>query len=146
MKAVVQRVSEASVRIDNILRGEIGNGLLILLAFKSGDNPATFDWMINKLLNLRIFPDENDKMNLSVIDVNGSMLVISNFTLYGDVNRGFRPSFTDSAPPDEALLLYNEFINRLIKSTNLKIATGEFGAMMDVSLINSGPVTIIIEK
>jgi D-tyrosyl-tRNA(Tyr) deacylase len=153
MKAVVQRVSRAAVRVDGQTIGEIGRGLLVLLGVGKGDTEADADWMINKLLNLRIFPDDADKMNRSVTDIGGEILVVSQFTLYGDVRKGTRPSFSDAMPPAEAEKLYNEFMAKLRKATPLhpapsgiKIAEGKFAAMMDVELVNDGPVTIILES
>lgn len=146
MKAVVQRVKSAKVTIDGKINGQIQKGLLVLLGITHDDDSKTIDWMCNKLLNLRIFNDENDKMNLSVTDINGGILVISNFTLYADARKGFRPSYTDAAPPEVSEPIYDQFMNTLKGSTNLLIQEGVFGAMMDVELTNDGPVTIIIEK
>jgi D-aminoacyl-tRNA deacylase len=146
MRAVVQRVSKASVKIDAKICGEIHTGLVVLIAVSETDSGETIKWMCNKIVNLRVFPDEDNKMNLSVQDVNGEILLISNFTLYGDTRKGFRPSFTDSAPPSVAEPLYNEMIQYLKKNYSVKIATGEFGAKMDIELINDGPVTLIIDK
>ncbi len=145
MKVIVQRVSRASVTIENMKVGEIAEGLLVLVGFNSQDTKANVDWMCNKLLGLRIFEDENSKMNLSVKDTNGALLIVSNFTLYGDAQKGFRPSFVEAARPEIAEPLYNYMINTL-KSSETNIQSGIFGAMMDIELINSGPVTIIIEK
>lgn len=147
MIAVVQRVKQSSVtiRASNEKRS-IGKGLLVFLAIKNNDNIETIKWFVNKIVNLRIFPDANDKMNLSVQNVGGEIMVVSNFTLYGDVMRGFRPNFTYSAPPEVAEPIYNLFIEQLKTATQHKIVTGEFGAMMDIELVNDGPVTIIIEK
>jgi D-tyrosyl-tRNA(Tyr) deacylase len=146
MRAVVQRVSRAKVTIDGIINGEIGIGLMVLLAISEKDNQETIKWMCNKIANLRIFPDEEEKMNLSVQQINGSILLISNFTLYGDVQRGFRPGFTDSALPIIAEPLYNDFVKYWKENYSPKLETGVFGAMMDVEIVNSGPVTIIIDK
>lgn len=146
MKAVVQRVKSAKVTIDGKINGQIQKGLLVLLGITHSDDSKTIDWMCNKLLNLRIFNDDNDKMNLSVSDIEGGILVISNFTLYADARKGFRPSYTDAAPPEVSEPIYNQFMLALKNSTNLSIQEGIFGAMMDVELINDGPVTIIIEK
>ncbi len=145
MKIIVQRVTKASVKVDNTIIGEIAEGLLVLVGFNSNDNKQNVDWMCNKLLGLRIFQDENEKMNLSVSDINGGLLIISNFTLYGDAQKGFRPSFIEAARPELAEPLYNYMIETLQKS-GLNIQSGKFGAMMDIELINSGPVTISIEK
>ena len=153
MKAVVQRVSRAVVRVDGQTIGEIGRGLLVLLGIGKGDMEADADWMVNKLLNLRVFADDADKMNRSVTDIGGSILVVSQFTLYGDVRKGTRPSFSDAMPPAEAETFYNEFMAKLRAATPLhpapsgiKIAEGKFAAMMDVELVNDGPVTIILES
>ena len=146
MRAVVQRVSRASVTIGGKLNGKIDKGIMVLLGICETDNQATIDWMVNKLINLRIFSDADDKMNLSVKDISGGILVVSNFTLYGDAQKGFRPSYTGAAAPVISEPLYNQFMETLRSSCELPIAQGEFGAMMDVELVNDGPVTIIIEK
>lgn len=147
MIAVIQRVKQCSViiRATNEKRS-IGKGLLAFLAIKNDDNIETIRWFANKIVNLRIFPDTNEKMNLSVQNVGGEIMVISNFTLYGDVTRGFRPNFTNSAPPEVAEPIYNLFVEQLKITMQNKVVTGEFGAMMDIELVNDGPVTIIIEK
>ncbi|MCX6156213.1 MAG: D-aminoacyl-tRNA deacylase [Candidatus Kapabacteria bacterium] len=144
MKAVVQRVKRAKVAVDGDIIGEIGFGLLVLIGIKEGDNNETIRWMSNKLVNLRIFPDDDDKMNLSVSDVGGGILVISNFTVYGDVNKGFRPNFMAAAAPEISEPIYNELLNYLRNNYNLKIEAGKFGAMMEIELVNDGPVTIVI--
>jgi len=146
MKAVVQRVSRAAVRVARETIGQIGRGLLVLLGIGKSDTEADADWMINKLLNLRIFPDQDDKMNRSVTDIGGEILVVSQFTLYGDIRRGFRPSFTDAMPPADAEKFYNNFMVKLRSATPLKVAEGRFAAMMDVELVNDGPVTIVLES
>ncbi len=146
MKVVVQKVSCASVEIEDEIAAQIGDGLCIFVAVHESDTSEQMEWMARKLINLRIFPDNEGKMNLSVTDTQGELLVISNFTLYGDARKGTRPSFTDSAPPAIAKPLYDKFIEILKNSTALKIETGQFGAMMKVELINDGPVTLIIEK
>lgn len=146
MKAVVQRVKRCNVRIDGKIVGEISKGLLVLIGINNVDNIDTIKWMANKLLNLRIFPDEEDKMNKSLLDINGELLIVSNFTLYGDVQRGFRPSFSKAAVPEISEPIYDNLINYIKENFNIKLATGIFGAMMDIELINDGPVTIIIEK
>jgi D-tyrosyl-tRNA(Tyr) deacylase len=145
MKLVIQRVKKASVTIDNKLFSEINKGLMILVGLKDTDNDKIFDWMLNKIINLRIFEDNDDKMNLSVKDINGQILLVPNFTLYGNAKKGFRPSFTEAAKPSDAEELFNQFSEKLSK-TEIDVKFGKFGAMMDVSLINNGPVTIIIEK
>jgi D-tyrosyl-tRNA(Tyr) deacylase len=146
MKAVVQRVSRASVRIDGQTVGEIETGLLVLLGIGKDDTEVDTDWMIKKLLALRIFPDDAKNMNRSVTDVSGGILVVSQFTLYGDARKGTRPSFTDAMPPADAERFYNDFMTKLRASTQLKIAEGRFAAMMDVELINDGPVTILLDS
>jgi D-aminoacyl-tRNA deacylase len=147
VKAVVQKVSSASVSVEGNQCGTINRGLLVLLGITHDDNPDTVRWMANKLANLRIFPDEEGKMNKSVLDIsNGGILVISNFTLYGEISSGFRPSFTKAARPEIAEPLYELMLGELKSNFNLNIQSGIFGAMMDVQLINDGPVTIIIEK
>ena len=145
MKAVVQRVKSASVTIDNKLYSQINQGLLILLGVEKNDTEEQADFLVNKIQKLRIFEDENEKMNLSVMDINGEILVVSQFTLAGDCKKGTRPSFDNAKNPQEANELYEYFVSELKKS-NLQIKTGVFRAMMDVSLINDGPVTFILEK
>ena len=146
MKAVVQRVSRASVRIDGQTVGEIDRGLLVLLGVGKSDAGADTDWMIKKLLALRIFPDDAKNMNRSVTDISGGILVVSQFTLYGDARKGTRPSFTDAMPPADAERFYSDFISKLRAATSLKIAEGKFAAMMDVELVNDGPVTVILDS
>ncbi len=146
MKAVVQRVARASVKVDGQLTGRIDCGLLVLLGIGKDDTGKDTGWMINKLLALRIFPDEAGKMNRSVTDVAGGILVVSQFTLYGDARKGTRPSFTDAMPPAEAEKFYNDFMMKLRAATTLPVAEGKFAAMMDVELINDGPVTIILDS
>lgn len=146
MKVVIQRVSNASVSIQNEVYGKIANGLLLLVGFADTDTKQTFEWMIKKILNLRIFSDEAGKMNLSLIDKGGEILVVSNFTLYADAKKGNRPSYIDAANPESAKLLYDDFLTLLKESTDLNVQSGEFGADMQIDLINYGPVTIILEK
>ncbi len=146
MKAVIQRASRAAVRVDGQTVGEIGRGLLVLLGIGKSDTDATSDWMINKLLSLRIFADDGGKMNRSVTDVAGGILVVSQFTLYGDLEKGTRPSFSGAMPPDDALEFYNEFMRKLRAATTLPVAEGHFAARMDVELVNDGPVTIVLER
>jgi len=145
MKVIIQRVSEASVEIEGKINGAIGLGFMILVGFAADDNNEKVDWVCNKIAGLRIFSDENDKMNLSIQDVGGEILLISNFTLYGDARKGFRPSFSNAAAPDIAIPLYDYMLEKL-RSLAIKTESGIFGAMMKVSLINDGPVTITIEK
>jgi D-tyrosyl-tRNA(Tyr) deacylase len=146
MKAVVQRVSRACVRIDDQTVGEIDRGLLVLLGVGKSDTGADTDWMIKKLLALRIFPDDAKNMNRSVTDIGGGILVVSQFTLYGDARKGTRPSFTDAMPPIDAERFYGDFMSKLRAATRLKVAEGKFAAMMDVELVNDGPVTILLDS
>ncbi len=145
MKALIQRVKEASVTIDGMLYSKIGAGLLVLLGVEKSDGSENAEKLAQKVMNLRIFEDENSKMNLSVQDIKGEILVVSQFTLCGDCKKGTRPSFDKAAPPDSANQLYEEFVNN-IKNAGLKVETGKFRAMMDVALINDGPVTFMVEK
>ena len=148
MKAVVQRVSQASVKIPSEnYSAKIGKGLLILLGIKTGDTENDVNFVADKCCNLRIFEDENNKMNISVHEINGEVLIISQFTLYGETAKGNRPSFIEAAKPEEAIPLYNKFIGRMkINLGQEKIKCGIFGAIMDVSLINTGPVTVQVES
>jgi len=145
MRVIIQRVSQASVEINNIIKSKIDNGLLILAGFEETDNEEDIIWMANKISLLRVFNDKNKIMNLSVSEVGGDILVISQFTLYAKTKKGNRPSYIKSAPPDIAIPLYDNFISVLKNIIGKEIKTGEFGAMMNVSLINSGPVTIFID-
>ena len=144
MRFLVQRVSEAKVTIEGKIVGKISKGYMVLIGIKVGDTEKEADFLINKLLNLRVFEDEEDKMNLSINDVGGEILLVSQFTLYGDTKKGNRPSFITSARPEEAIPLYGYTINKL--SEKIKVETGEFGGKMDVTLTNQGPVTILLEK
>jgi D-tyrosyl-tRNA(Tyr) deacylase len=146
MKAVIQRVSRAAVRVDGEIIGEIGGGLLVLLGIGKTDLPAASDWMIEKILKLRIFSDGAGKMNRSVTDVAGGIMVVSQFTLYGELEKGTRPSFSDAMPPEQARQFYEDFMVKLRAATNLVVAEGKFAAMMDVELVNDGPVTIILDR
>lgn len=145
MKALIQRVKSASVTIDGKLYSQINQGLLVLLGVVKGDEKQNAELLSEKLLKLRIFEDENGKMNKSLLDIGGEMLVVSQFTLCGDCKKGTRPSFDKSAPPEIANELYEYFVTQ-IKASNVQCQTGVFGAMMAVSLINDGPVTFMIEK
>src|SRR5437870_8776768 len=145
MRAVVQRVTRAKVTVDGETVGEIGNGLVVLLALARDDTKVAAAYLVDKIAALRIFDDEEGKMNLSVKDVNGALLIISQFTLYGDVRRGLRPSWIDAAPPEVAEPLYDFFV-RQAKSVIDNIATGKFQAMMQVELVNDGPVTILLDS
>ena len=145
MRVVVQRVSRASVTVSGNIVGAIGQGLFVLVGFTAGDDHSRLDWMADKLVGLRVFEDDDDKMNRSLVDVGGSVLVVSQFTLYGDVSRGRRPSFVGAAGPDEAAPLYEAFVAAL-RQHRLPVETGEFGARMNVDLVNDGPVTLVIER
>lgn len=144
MKLVVQRVKEAKVTVDNEFVGQIDHGLLVFVGVSEADTKVDATVLLNKLINLRIFEDDSGKMNLSLKDINGAILSVSQFTLYADVRKGRRPNFTKAARPQEAESLYNYF-NEQIVAEQLHLETGRFGAMMDVQLINDGPVTIIME-
>ncbi len=146
VRVVLQRVLEASVTREGKVVGEIGPGQLLLVGFKHGDTADQVEWMADKVLGLRIFPDDAGKMNRSLADVDGSVLVVSQFTLYGDVRKGRRPSFIDAAAPEIAIPLYDRFVELLEAGHPGHVATGEFGAMMDVSLTNDGPVTLVIDR
>lgn len=145
MRAVVQRVSSASVTVAERVTGEIGPGLLVLLGVEQGDGPTDLQYIASKLRDLRIFADADGKMNRSVLDVQGGVLVVSQFTLSGDARNGRRPSFAAAAPPQAARALYEEVVRELAAS-GLRVATGEFQAMMQVSLVNDGPVTILLDS
>jgi len=145
MRAVIQRVSEASVTINGHVHGEIQNGLLVLLGIEETDNDTDIEWLAHKIIQLRIFSDSEGKMNLSVQDINGDILIISQFTLYASTKKGNRPSFIRSAKPDTAIPLYHQFIVQMEMYLGRKVQTGIFGADMKVELLNDGPVTIIID-
>ena len=145
MKILIQRVKEASVTINKELYSSINSGILAFVGIEKGDSFETVSKLAKKIVNLRIFPDENDKMNHSLLDIKGEMLIVSQFTLCGDCKKGTRPSFDKSAAPDIAKQLYEQFIQE-VSSYDIKIGTGVFGAMMDVKLINDGPVTFMIES
>ena len=145
MRVVIQRVKNASVEIDGNVNGKINTGFLVLLGIASTDTKQDVDYLVKKVVNLRVFSDENDKMNLSLKDVNGELLVISQFTLYGNCREGNRPSFIEAARPDVAVPLYEYFVEECKKQISV-VETGVFGADMKVSLLNEGPVTIIIES
>lgn len=144
MRAVVQRVQRASVSVDGQVVGRIGQGMLVLLAAGEGDGPERVRWMASKLVGLRIFADEAGNMNLSLTQVAGEMLVVSQFTLYGDCRKGKRPSYSAAAPPEQAGALYRSFIDE-VRSQGFPVQEGVFGAMMDVELVNDGPVTLIVD-
>ena len=145
MKVLIQRVKRASVTIDNKLYSQIDKGILALVGIEKGDTIEQVQKMAKKLSGLRIFSDENDKMNLSILDVQGEMLIVSQFTLCGDCKKGTRPSFDKSAPPAVANELYEAFIKE-VASYDIQYGTGQFGAMMDIALINDGPVTFMLEN
>ena len=145
MIAVIQRCSRGKVMVSEKVVGEIDNGLVILLGVQKGDTEKDADFLVNKISGLRIFSDENDKMNLSIKDVNGSALVISQFTLCGDTKKGRRPSFIKAAPPEDGNRLYEYFMSEM-KKDGVPIECGEFGVMMDVALVNNGPVTFILNS
>ena len=145
MRVVLQRVSRAKVTVDGRVTGEIGRGLLLLAGFTGGDTDDALAWMADKVVGLRIFPDDDGKMNRSVDEAGGGLLVVSQFTLYGDARKGRRPSFIEAARPETAIPLYERFV-QMLRATGRPVQTGEFGAMMDVELVNDGPVTLILER
>lgn len=145
MRAVIQRVSEAKVEVNNELVGSIGKGLLLLVGFAADDTQQDLEWICKKALNMRIFSDEEGKMNLSCLDLQAEVLIISQFTLYASTKKGNRPSFIKSAKPDVAIPLYEQFVS-VVEAAGLKVRTGEFGADMNVSLVNAGPVTINLDS
>ena len=150
MRVLIQRVSRAEVRVrqpDGAARvtGRIGRGFLLLVGFTTGDDEARLEWMADKVIGLRLFSDAEDKMNLALSDVSGALLVVSQFTLYGNAEKGRRPSFIDAARPELAIPLYERFV-ALLRARGTPVETGEFGAMMDVELVNDGPVTLWLER
>ena len=148
MRVVLQRVSRAEVRVAGRVTGKIGPGFLVLAGFGPSDTDAQLSWMAEKILGLRVFADDQGKMNRDLVETKGSLLVVSQFTLYGDASKGRRPSFIDAAPPNLAVPLYEKFVALLKEKSGgrIPVETGEFGAMMDVELVNDGPVTLILEK
>jgi D-tyrosyl-tRNA(Tyr) deacylase len=146
MRLVLQRVSRASVRIAGEVVGEVGRGFMILVGFTDGDDDETVAWMAEKVVGLRVFPDDEGRMNRALDEVGGDLLVVSQFTLYGDTRKGRRPSFVHAAHPDQAVPLYERFVELLRERAPARVETGEFGAMMDVELVNDGPVTLILER
>jgi D-tyrosyl-tRNA(Tyr) deacylase len=146
VRIVLQRVSRAEVRVGGRVVGSVGRGHLLLVGFASSDGREQIDWMADKVLGLRVFGDGEGKMNLALEDVDGDLLVISQFTLYGDTSKGRRPSFVRAASPDVATALYEEFVSALRSRTSRRVETGEFGAMMEVELVNDGPVTLVLER
>jgi D-tyrosyl-tRNA(Tyr) deacylase len=145
VRVVLQRVSRASVTIEGRITGEIGAGILLLVGFTEGDDEETLRWMADKVVGLRIFSDDEGKMNRSLEEAGGAVLVVSQFTLYGDARKGRRPSFIEAARPEKAIPLYERFV-ALLRASGRPVETGEFGAMMEVELINDGPVTLILER
>lgn len=145
MRAVIQRVSSASVTIDSTITGKIGRGLVVLLGIHASDTDRDLQWMADKTAALRIFEDNNGKMNLSLEDIGGEMLIISQFTLYGDCRRGRRPGYSNAAPPEIAEPLYHRFVEE-IKRKQIRVATGTFRATMAVDLVNDGPVTLLLDS
>ena len=146
MRLLLQRVSTASVSIERKEKSRIGRGILILIGIEKADTEEDISWLIRKVLSLRIFEDDDGKMNRSVIDIDGEILLVSQFTLHARVKKGTRPSFERAAPPDQAIPLYDKFIADMETAFGKPVATGEFGAMMDVALVNDGPVTIWIDS
>ena len=146
MRVVLQRVHEANVTVKGRVVSEIGVGFLLLVGFNESDSIDQVEWMANKVVGLRIFQDAAEKMNRTLGEVDGAVLVVSQFTLYGDVRKGRRPSFVDAAAPDIAIPMYDRFVELLEASRPGRVAMGEFGEMMDVSLINDGPVTLVIDR
>ena len=144
MRAVIQRVQQASVRIDGVIHGAIPRGMLILLGIRNGDTLSDLQWLAEKVVNLRIFEDQQGKMNRSLADIDGEMLIISQFTLYGDCRKGRRPGFSSAAPPEIAEPLYRRFIEE-VKNRQIRVATGVFQADMKVELVNDGPVTLLLD-
>jgi len=147
VRVVLQRVKRAEVRVEGRVTGKIGPGFLVLAGFAPADTDAQLTWMAEKILGLRVFADDQGKMNRDLAETKGSLLVVSQFTLYGDASKGRRPSFIDAAPPDLATKLYERFLELVKeKAGTIAVETGEFGAMMDVELVNDGPVTLILER
>lgn len=145
MRAVIQRVSKASVRINGEITSRISTGLLILLGIEEADTQEDIEWLAGKITRLRIFNDENRVMNLSVSDVSGEIVVVSQFTLHASTKKGNRPSYIKAAKPDVAVPIYEKFVKKVEEETGKSVQTGEFGAMMEISLVNDGPVTIIMD-
>lgn len=145
MRAVVQRAKHASVVIDSETVGRIDQGLVVFLGIQPNDGEEQINWMADKIVNLRLFPDDQGKMNLSLFDIEKEMLIVSQFTLYGDCRKGRRPGFSSAAPPELAEPLYRRFIE-VVEKLGIRCATGRFGAMMDVELVNDGPVTLLLDS
>ncbi|MDE0471131.1 MAG: D-aminoacyl-tRNA deacylase [Ekhidna sp.] len=145
MRAVIQRVSKASVTIESVVKSEIGTGLMILLGIEEADNHGDIDWLVRKIINMRIFPDEEGVMNKSLSDAGGEVLVVSQFTLHASTKKGNRPSYLKAARPEVSMPLYEAFISAFEQELGKKVKTGEFGSDMQVFLINDGPITILID-
>jgi D-tyrosyl-tRNA(Tyr) deacylase len=145
VRVVLQRVSRAEVRVDGAVVGRIGRGHVLLVGFTAGDGDAQLEWMADKVVGLRVFPDGEGRMNRSLDEVGGALLVVSQFTLYGDARKGRRPSFVDAASPETAVPLYQRFVE-LLRARVARVETGVFGAMMDVEFVNEGPVTLVLER
>ncbi len=146
MRAVIQRVLNASVSVDGNISGEINRGIMVLVGFKDTDDDKTIEYMLDKIINLRIFEDKNDKLNLSLKDVDGELLIVPNFTLYGDARKGKRPSYSSGASPKDASIIFDKFVEKSKQYGLKKVGTGIFQADMKVSLINDGPVTILLDS
>lgn len=146
MRVVLQRASRGQVRIDGETVGRIGRGYVVLVGFGPDDAEADLSWMVDKILGLRLFPDDDGRMNLALADLPGDLLVVSQFTLYGDARKGRRPSFMGAAAPERAAELYQRFLDLLSERAPGQVASGEFGAMMEVELVNDGPVTLLLER
>lgn len=146
MRVVLQRVSRAAVRVDGTEVGRAGRGHLLLVGFTEGDDATAVSWMADKIVGLRVFPDDEGKMNRSLEDIGGDLLVVSQFTLYGDTKKGRRPSFVRAADPEIAVPLYERFLDELRARCGGSVETGEFGASMEVDLVNDGPVTLVLER
>jgi D-tyrosyl-tRNA(Tyr) deacylase len=146
MRTVIQRVSEASVAIEGEVKGKIGSGLLLLLGIETNDDESDIEWLCQKIINLRIFPDSQGVMNRSILESNGDLLIISQFTLHASTKKGNRPSYIRAARPEQAIPLYEKFVGKMESLLGRPVQTGQFGAMMQVRLINDGPVTIIIDS
>jgi D-tyrosyl-tRNA(Tyr) deacylase len=146
MRIVIQRVKDASVRVNGTLSGSIKKGLLVLVGIHESDSDEQLEWCCRKIPKLRIFNDNEGKMNLSVMDINGEILIVSQFTLYGNIKKGTRPSFIEAARPEKAERMYNQMIDKLKKETGLNVESGEFGAIMEVDFINDGPVTLVMDR
>lgn len=146
MRAVIQRVKNASVTVDGAVVGAIEKGILVLLGVEAGDTAVDLEWLVARLARVRIFEDKNGKMNLSLRDVGGDALVVSQFTLFGSMKKGSRPSFNRAAVPAEAIPLYESFVTALSEALGKPVPTGKFGAMMDVALVNDGPVTLVLDS